>query len=72
MLSASANRLGNLKQHADNYASLIMEELDPDHNGYIEVIRIRSRLNCNDIYLLFRMFFKFTSLENRCGSLKLY
>jgi len=23
--------------HADGYASLIMEELDPDHNGYIEV-----------------------------------
>lgn len=37
MLSASANKLGNLKMHADGYASLIMEELDPDHNGYIEV-----------------------------------
>ncbi|PNY04976.1 respiratory burst oxidase protein H-like [Trifolium pratense] len=36
VLSASANRLGNLKQHADGYAALIMEELDPDHNGYIE------------------------------------
>jgi hypothetical protein len=29
--------LGNLKQNADGYAALIMEELDPDHNGYIEV-----------------------------------
>lgn len=37
MLSASANKLGNLKAHASGYASLIMEELDPDHNGYIEV-----------------------------------
>ena len=37
MLSASANKLGNLKQHASEYAALIMEELDPDHHGYIEV-----------------------------------
>ena len=36
-MSASANRLGNLQSHADGYAALIMEELDPDHNGYIEV-----------------------------------
>lgn len=37
MLSASANKLGKLKQQAGTYASLIMEELDPDHLGYIEV-----------------------------------
>lgn len=37
VLSASANRLGNLKKNAAAYASLIMEELDPDHKGYIEV-----------------------------------
>lgn len=42
MLSASANRLGNLKDQASVYAALIMEELDPDHNGYIEV-RIKNR-----------------------------
>lgn len=39
ILSASANKLGNLKSQADYYASLIMEELDPDHLGYIEVKR---------------------------------
>ncbi|AES79267.2 putative respiratory burst oxidase homolog protein H isoform X2 [Medicago truncatula] len=44
VLSASANRLGNLKQHADNYASLIMEELDPDHNGYIEMWQLETLL----------------------------
>lgn len=38
VLSASANRLGNLKKNAACYASLIMEELDPDQLGYIEVI----------------------------------
>lgn len=37
LLSASANKLTNLKDHAASYASLIMEELDPDHLGYIEV-----------------------------------
>ncbi|KAG6744216.1 hypothetical protein POTOM_052927 [Populus tomentosa] len=36
-LSASANKLTNLKQHAAVYAALIMEELDPDHLGYIGV-----------------------------------
>ena len=38
-MSVSANKLGKLKAHAAIYASLIMEELDPDHNGYIEVSR---------------------------------
>lgn len=37
VLSASANKLAKLKKHAGTYASLIMEELDPDHRGYIEV-----------------------------------
>lgn len=37
ILSASANKLGNLKKQAASYATLIMEEMDPDHLGYIEV-----------------------------------
>ncbi|KAL4303719.1 hypothetical protein GQ457_10G011200 [Hibiscus cannabinus] len=37
VLSASANKLGKLKQQAKTYASLIMEELDPDQLGYIEL-----------------------------------
>ncbi|KAK2360738.1 respiratory burst oxidase protein B [Trifolium repens] len=44
VLSASANRLGNLKQNADGYAALIMEELDPDHNGYIEMWQLETLL----------------------------
>lgn len=37
MLSASANKLSKLKEQAAEYASLIMEELDPENLGYIEV-----------------------------------
>lgn len=38
MLSASTNKLSKLKDQAEEYASLIMEELDPENLGYIEVI----------------------------------
>ncbi|KAK7395312.1 hypothetical protein VNO78_15863 [Psophocarpus tetragonolobus] len=44
VLSASANKLGNLKVHADGYTALIMEELDPDHNGYIEMWQLETLL----------------------------
>lgn len=37
MLSASANKLSKLKEQAEEYAYLIMEELDPENLGYIEV-----------------------------------
>jgi respiratory burst oxidase len=37
VLSASANKLSKLKEQAEEYASLIMEELDPENLGYIEV-----------------------------------
>lgn len=40
MLSASANKLSKLKERAEEYASLIMEELDPENLGYIEVTYI--------------------------------
>lgn len=36
-LSASANKLSNIQKQAEEYAALIMEELDPDHLGYIMV-----------------------------------
>ncbi|KAK8451228.1 hypothetical protein SEVIR_6G176500v4 [Setaria viridis] len=38
VLSASANKLAKLKEQAEEYASLIMEELDPENLGYIEII----------------------------------
>lgn len=37
VLSASANKLAKLKEQAEEYAALIMEELDPEKLGYIEV-----------------------------------
>lgn len=37
MLSASANKLSRLKEQAEEYAALIMEELDPEKLGYVEV-----------------------------------
>jgi hypothetical protein len=36
-LSASANKLSKIKERAEEYTALIMEELDPDGLGYIEV-----------------------------------
>ncbi|XVF49476.1 hypothetical protein PTKIN_Ptkin04bG0015800 [Pterospermum kingtungense] len=36
-LSASANKLSNIQKQAEEYAALIMEELDPDHQGYIMI-----------------------------------
>ncbi|KAJ7565053.1 hypothetical protein O6H91_02G045800 [Diphasiastrum complanatum] len=36
-LSASANKLSKMKEQAEEYAALIMEELDPDNRGYIEL-----------------------------------
>ncbi|MCI24916.1 respiratory burst oxidase protein B-like, partial [Trifolium medium] len=35
-LSASANKLSKLQERAEEYAALIMEELDPDNLGFIE------------------------------------
>lgn len=36
-LSASANKLSKIQECAEEYAALIMEELDKDNLGYIEV-----------------------------------
>nr|TKS13391.1 ferric reductase-like transmembrane component family protein [Populus alba] len=44
VLSASANKLTNLKQYAAVYAALIMEELDPDHLGYIGLWQLETLL----------------------------
>ncbi|KAJ3669154.1 hypothetical protein LUZ60_011104 [Juncus effusus] len=44
VLSASANKLGKLKANAATYASLIMEELDPDDRGYIEIWQLETLL----------------------------
>ncbi|KAJ1257436.1 hypothetical protein BS78_K042100 [Paspalum vaginatum] len=44
VLSASANKLAKLKKHAATYASLIMEELDPDDRSYIEIWQLETLL----------------------------
>ncbi|GAB4824330.1 hypothetical protein Ancab_007218 [Ancistrocladus abbreviatus] len=44
VLSASANKLNKLKQQAAVYATLIMEELDPDHQGYIDIWQLETLL----------------------------
>ncbi|KAH7430866.1 hypothetical protein KP509_08G018000 [Ceratopteris richardii] len=43
-LSASANKLSKLKDQAEEYAALIMEELDPDNLGYIELWQLEALL----------------------------
>ncbi|KAL6200056.1 hypothetical protein ACLB2K_029838 [Fragaria x ananassa] len=44
ILSASTNKLANLKDQAATYAALIMEELDPDHLGCIEMWQLETLL----------------------------
>ncbi|PIN21180.1 Ferric reductase, NADH/NADPH oxidase [Handroanthus impetiginosus] len=43
-LSASANRLSNIQQQVDEYARLIMEELDPNERGYIMIENLKMLL----------------------------
>ncbi|KAI3430089.1 uncharacterized protein J3R85_008383 [Psidium guajava] len=51
MLSASANKLSQLKEQAEEYASLIMEELDPENLGYIELWQLETLLLQKDTYM---------------------
>ncbi|XXG80631.1 hypothetical protein AAC387_Pa09g1451 [Persea americana] len=43
-LSASANKLSKIQEHSDEYTALIMEELDPDSIGYIELTSLEMLL----------------------------
>lgn len=43
-LSASANKLSKIQEHAEEYAALIMEELDPNGLGYIELNSLETLL----------------------------
>ncbi|KAL2326741.1 hypothetical protein Fmac_020168 [Flemingia macrophylla] len=51
MLSASANKLSKLKEQAEGYAALIMEELDPENLGYIELWQLEMLLLEKDRYM---------------------
>ncbi|XP_059642510.1 respiratory burst oxidase homolog protein C-like isoform X2 [Cornus florida] len=44
ILSASANKLANIQKQAEEYASLIMEELDPENHGYIMIEKLEMLL----------------------------
>ncbi|KAI5084758.1 hypothetical protein GOP47_0000927 [Adiantum capillus-veneris] len=41
-LSAFSNKLSKLGDQADEYSAMIMEELDPDHLGYIELWQLET------------------------------
>lgn len=51
VLSASANKLSKLKEQAEEYAALIMEELDPENLGYIELWQLEALLLQRDTYM---------------------
>ncbi|XP_038700189.1 respiratory burst oxidase homolog protein E-like isoform X2 [Tripterygium wilfordii] len=51
MLSASANKLSKLNEQAEEYAALIMEELDPENLGYIELWQLETLLLQRDAYM---------------------
>nr|AWK57836.1 NADPH oxidase [Aquilaria sinensis] len=61
MLSASANRLSRLKEQAEEYAALIMEELDPERLGYIELWQLETLLLQKDTYLSYSQALSYTS-----------
>ncbi|XP_043717316.1 respiratory burst oxidase homolog protein A isoform X2 [Telopea speciosissima] len=60
-LSASANKLARLKEQAEEYASLIMEELDPEELGYIELWQLETLLLQKDTYLNYSQALSYTS-----------
>ncbi|XP_025011882.1 respiratory burst oxidase homolog protein B isoform X2 [Ricinus communis] len=43
-LSASANKLSKIQERAEEYAALIMEELDPDNLGFVELYNLEMLL----------------------------
>ncbi|WCJ42848.1 hypothetical protein M5689_023632 [Euphorbia peplus] len=71
MLSASANKLSKLKEQAEEYASLIMEELDPESLGYIELWQLETLLLQRDTYMNYSRPLSTTSV-GRSQNLSLY
>ncbi|KAG6684916.1 hypothetical protein I3842_12G087200 [Carya illinoinensis] len=61
MLSASANKLSRLKEQAEEYAAMIMEELDPERLGYIELWQLETLLLQKDTYLNYSQALSYTS-----------
>ncbi|KAF3324498.1 respiratory burst oxidase protein A [Carex littledalei] len=61
MLSASANKLSRLKEQAEEYAALIMEELDPEKLGYVELWQLETLLLQKDTYVNYSQALSYTS-----------
>ncbi|XP_072992801.1 respiratory burst oxidase homolog protein A-like [Typha latifolia] len=61
MLSASANKLSRLKEQGEEYAALIMEELDPEKLGYIELWQLETLLLQKDTYVNYSQALSYTS-----------
>ncbi|XP_042460951.1 respiratory burst oxidase homolog protein A-like isoform X3 [Zingiber officinale] len=61
MLSACANKLSRLKEQAEEYAALIMEELDPERLGYIELWQLETLLLQKDTYFNYSQALSYTS-----------
>ncbi|KAF5935468.1 hypothetical protein HYC85_026597 [Camellia sinensis] len=61
MLSACANKLSRLKEQAEEYAALIMEELDPEGLGYVELWQLETLLLQKDTYLNYSQALSYTS-----------
>ncbi|KAJ0431271.1 putative NAD(P)H oxidase (H(2)O(2)-forming) [Helianthus annuus] len=61
MVSASANKLSRLQDQAEEYAALIMEELDPQRLGYIELWQLETLLLQKDTYLNYSQTLSYTS-----------
>ncbi|XP_073010095.1 respiratory burst oxidase homolog protein E-like [Typha latifolia] len=64
VLSASANKLAKLKEQAEEYAALIMEELDPENLGYIELWQLEALLLQRDSYMNYSRPLSTTSAAN--------
>ncbi|TYI69263.1 hypothetical protein E1A91_D08G142900v1 [Gossypium mustelinum] len=60
-LSASANKLSRLKEQAEEYAALIMEELDHERYGYIELWQLETLLLQKDTYQNYSQALSYTS-----------
>ncbi|XP_074282570.1 respiratory burst oxidase homolog protein F-like [Silene latifolia] len=60
MLSASACKLSTIRDQAEEYAALIMEELDQEKLGYIELWQLETLLLQKDTYWDFSRQIKYT------------
>ncbi|KAJ0963168.1 hypothetical protein J5N97_028290 [Dioscorea zingiberensis] len=60
-VKCSANKLFRLKEQTREYVALIMEELDPERLGYIELWQLETLLLQKDTYLNYSQTLSYTS-----------